>query len=133
MRNFLKALILIIVFGVPVFWYLFLQLFGENKFDLPTLGEVEVNCIKNENRLLIFKDIESVYEQNLLSRIEQNKYTSTLLISTDRGCLNSPEHDMYLVDEYGKVRGTYKFSSEDVERLMVETQLLLELNGIAGK
>ena len=45
LRRVGVILFFVVVFGLPVGWYLFLQIFGENKFDLPVIEKYEQpNC-----------------------------------------------------------------------------------------
>ena len=131
MQKGLKAFVLIIIFGVPVFWYLFLQLFGTNEFELPTLGKAEGNCIPTELEVQIVRAPISTEARNQSNRIEQNQLTKALIRKDNQGC-SFEDWDLILVAPTGDIKGAYLWEIADIDRLITEVELyytIAERNG----
>jgi protein SCO1/2 len=63
LKKYFKTGILLIVLGVPVFVFLFLKFFGENKFDLPYYfpeldASGEVNVVKGDTAFIKVPDFQ---------------------------------------------------------------------------
>ncbi|MDW3192189.1 MAG: hypothetical protein R8G66_07485 [Cytophagales bacterium] len=131
MQKGLKAFVLIIIFGVPVFWYLFLQLFGTNEFELPTLGKAEDDCIPTELTVQIIRAPISTEARNQSNRIEQNQLTKALISKDNQGC-SFEAWDLILVAPTGDIKGAYLWEIADIDRLITEVELyytIAERNG----
>ena len=131
MRKGLKALVLIIIFGVPVIWYLFLQFFGTNEFELPTLGTANQACVSDELSVLILSEPIATEERNQFNRIEQNALTKELLKTPGEEC-QFEDWDLILVAVNGDIKGAYLWEIAEIDRLITEVELyhtIAERNG----
>lgn len=129
-RKSLKVLLLLIIFGVPVFWYLFLQLFGENKFELPVqeISFFKKGCITS-NGFYLAQKYNSLDEKNQYNRLKQYADSNGLTIEmlSDTCVTDTLSHKIYLVDELNRVRGSYNYSISDIDRAKAEGDLLIKL------
>ena len=131
MQKGLKAFVLIIIFGVPVFWYLFLQLFGTNEFELPTLGNVNTTCVPTELAVVIINTPATTEARNQSNRIEQNHLTKDLINRENQGC-SFGDWDLMLVAPTGEIKGAYLWEIAEIDRLITEVELfytIAERNG----
>lgn len=113
----------VVFFGLPICWYLFLQAFGENKFDLPVLGAWDAGCIDDQGFVLI--DGASVTgmvneKVRVRKKLESTPQLRYYELSMD-SCELSAE--MYLVDEDGQIRGVFSVNREEVDRLLAEIDI----------
>ncbi|RED96239.1 hypothetical protein [Marinoscillum furvescens] len=128
-RKALVVLFFIVVFGLPVCWYLFLQAFGENKFALPVLSTYESTCDSlsfDKAGLLVDADLAKTYP-NEFARIDErlNQESNLQLVLTSCEMAD----DMMLVDHENQVRGIYDLNREEVDRLLAEIDIyLMNLN-----
>ncbi|MEM0938234.1 MAG: hypothetical protein AAF600_00785 [Bacteroidota bacterium] len=128
MNKGLARLIFLIVFLVPVGWYLFLQLFGDNNFSLKL--KYPINECAEIAQVLIVKrpDSVSLAEKNYMDRVAYAaKERSVLFIEKDIDffdCINQSSSDLVLTDENG-LWGNYKLSREGVDLLLIELDILL--------
>jgi len=118
-------LFFVVVFGLPVGWYLFLQFFGENKFDLPVVEKYDLpNCKVNGPVVLSREDF---VQQNpnqfdrLLKSLNNNPEIG--FYSIDSVCTKG--HPLIFIDEQEMVRGVYQSTREDVDRLLAEVDIYL--------
>lgn len=125
MKQGLKTLVLMIIFGVPVLWYLFLQLFGTNQFELQKLGAVQDACVTDAISILILDEAVGEEQVNQYNRIMTNAFISPLtrLLLESFDCLVE-QWDYILVDSRGDIYGMYLYDIEDVDRLITEVELL---------
>ena len=124
-RSFFKITILIIIFGVPVFWYLFLQLFGENKFELYPIRLVEHTCWNASDLIFLVRHPENVAQENQLTRLETLLSDRSVQLTKDSvNCLvDTATHALYLFDQK-KLIGYYDLTILEVDRLIVELDLM---------
>lgn len=125
-RKVLVFLFFLVVFGLPVIWYLFLQLFGENKFDLPKLQKWDQTCVAVDQASVVLDPDLLESSPNLYRRInaklEGQDIIQKLEYSSDE-C--ATDFAFYLVDEEGWVRGQFELTREEVDRLMAEIDIYL--------
>lgn len=125
LRRVGVILFFVVVFGLPVGWYLFLQIFGENKFDLPVIEKYEQpNCEFNGPVVLSKPDFvqQSPNQfERLLKSLNNNPEIG--FYSIDSICTLG--HPLIFIDEQKMVRGTYKATREDVDRLLAEVDIYL--------
>lgn len=113
-----------VVFGIPVSWYLFLQFFGENKFDLPRMGQWDTTCVTLDRASLVVRRGEFTDFPNQLKRTQeklkgQNVIDLLLVDSCDFGS------EMCLVDNREMIRGKYQINREEIDRLLTEIDIYL--------
>ncbi len=126
MRKLLVILFFVIVFGLPVAWYLILQIFGENKFDLPKLGTIQNGCIsKNAPATLILEArvTKAVNEWNRLNAFLEHSNSGEIEMFMADSCNISSS--AVLVESSGEVRGEYGFTREEVDRMITEMDIYL--------
>ncbi|MEQ8583005.1 hypothetical protein [Marinoscillum sp.] len=115
----------VIVFGLPVAWYFFLQAFGENRFELPVLGEWKTSCINDSSFVVLDADeaLNFVNERKrIVSKMEGLKKIGYLEYPLDSCHLPAA---IYLVDHRGMIRGEFDLNREEVDRLLAEIDIYL--------
>ncbi len=124
-RKLLVVGFFIVVFGFPVTWYLFLQAFGENKFDLPVIEKAYTECEEPANFAILRLD-------SLAARSKPNERQRVITKLMDIGEVKLVEgssesckwsYPMSFVDHDGMIRGIYDFNREEVDRLMAEVDI----------
>ena len=105
-----------------MYWYLFLQLFGTNEFELPTLGTLGQACWPSELSVIILQDPSSTTGENQLTRIEQNPLTKDLLIKAKTSC-SYEGWELILATQEGHVKGAYRWDIAEIDRLITEVEL----------
>lgn len=117
----------VIVFGLPVSWYLFLQLFGENQFDLPKLKTWDVSCDSLAGASVVVDDSFKSEWPNEFARIRQvvEEQPELALKLTDASSCTGGIFSFYLIDADGWVRGQFTGSREEVDRLLAELDIYL--------
>ncbi|MEO9475583.1 MAG: hypothetical protein ABJG41_08610 [Cyclobacteriaceae bacterium] len=128
MRKKFKAIIFfLIVFGLPVSWYLILQIFGENKFDLPVLEQLNEECVLiNDTGYLQIDTARFAAHKTEWKKIknQMSKVSPDLLqIVYDDRCMEG--YDMAIVDEKGQLRGAFGINREDTDRLLTEIDIYI--------
>lgn len=121
----LKRLIFLIVFLIPVCWYLFLQVFGKNNFSLndpiPLSG-----CDSFLEITAIFQaDSLDLPKQNQLRRVEYGiNQRGISLIRNDSlfDCLET-DADLLIVSKSG-LWGSYILERDGVDRFFTEIDIL---------
>jgi protein SCO1/2 len=80
LKKYIKAGILLIVLGVPVFVFIFLKVFGENKFDLPNYfpeldesGELKV--VNGDTTFIKVPDFTLTDQSNEMVEYKKDKIT----------------------------------------------------------
>lgn len=126
-RRLLKILVFVIAFMVPVSWYLFLQLFGENKFELEVIRSLDNDCLEGINTVFLLSSSISVEEKNELNRLSRFLDEQQIKLNTDSLCLTDVTTPLALVDRDKQLRGTYGLSILEIDRAIVEIRLLLKL------
>jgi len=128
-QRTLKGLVLLLLLGVPVFWYLFLQLFGENQFQLPLVEGVEVACPPAGLSVVLVADSLSTDQHNQWSRLQAYFLEKKIPVETyDTLCLFAYDKPAVLLyDPDVKLRGMYALTIAESDRAMVESDLLLTL------
>ena len=128
MNKGIARLIFIVVFLIPVAWYLILQLFGDNKFSLTPIGSLN-DCVESaEVQIIRSSDAVSIAEKNYLDRVlyYANKRSIEVLQKDDFffQCVNQSDADLVLINEAG-VWGAYALSREGVDLLITELDILI--------
>ena len=128
MNKGLARLIFLIVFFIPVAWYLILQLFGDNNFSLELQSPLGT-CLQTETiKVIHAEDSLSVAETNYFERVSYytNKRSVTLEEKSREffQCINQSGMDLVLVSKEG-VWGGYELSREGVDQLITELDILL--------
>ena len=124
-RRIGVILFFVVVFGLPVGWYLFLQIFGENKFDLPVMEKyVQPNC-EIQGPVVLSKSDFVQQNPNQFERLLKslNNNPEIGFYSIDSACTMG--HPLIFVDEKKMVRGVYEATREDVDRLLAEVDIYL--------
>ena len=116
------------ILGVPVFWYLFLQLFGENQFELQPIRDFQSDCFKNSVSIIVTQSPEGIDEENQLDRLVNKVDNRQVRVLVDSlNCVpDSSAEKLYLIDGT-QLRGAYLLTIDEVDRLLVEQDLLLTL------
>ena len=126
-RKLLVILFFVVVFGLPIIWYFILQIFGENKFDLPKLGSLNNGCISQEANATLLVDSASIEGRindwnRLKSKMSQ---VDTSAVDMQLRSLCDINYAAVLVERDGEVRGQYSFTREEVDRLITEVDIYL--------
>ena len=134
MKKILKFFILILVFGLPVSWYLFLQVFGQNQFQLFPVGNVKETCNLKSSSLYIL-DTGLVYDeklqlQRLMIQLKDNNWSYDFSTSKDDCFGEFNTYPLILVGYNREIIGYYELSIEEVDRVLVEFDLLNHLREI---
>ena len=128
MNKGLARLIFLVVFFIPVAWYLILQLLGDNNFSLQLQGELG-GCIRTDSvKVIRLSDSLSIAERNYLDRVEYYTNKRSILLE-EKGqefftCINQSDMDLVLISKQG-VWGGYELSREGVDLLITELDILL--------
>lgn len=125
-KKTLGIVFFLIVFGLPVGWYLFLQIFGENKFDLPKLERWDQSCMETTEAVILVSDTFHSEWPNLFQRIS-SKVDGQSIFTLDQIDLTScnRQYPLYLIDKEGWIRGQFVASREEVDRLLAEMDIYL--------
>lgn len=125
-RKVVVVLFFVVVFGLPIVWYLFLQIFGENKFDLPKIEQWDQTCLPTDQAAVVIDPSLFGEFPNELKRINR-KLAEQVVIGLEAFSVQtcSTPYDFYLVDEDGWVRGQFEVSREEVDRLLAEIDIYL--------
>jgi hypothetical protein len=131
-KRIVVVLFFIVVFGLPIFWYLVLQIFGENKFDLPKHGLIDSTCVERDNVATLLIDSSAINNHiNELNRLLEQFVdidSNDLKMSYSINCLNNSE--ALLIDHLGVIRGEYLITREEMDRMLTEMDIyLLNLKG----
>ena len=131
MKKILKFVILTLVFGLPVSWYLFLQTFGQNQFELFPIGKFNEICELESNTLYIL-DTAVINDQKLqLQRLVielNNNNLSHKYYFDNKNCFGDLVfYPLILVGDNRDIIGNYKLNIEGVDRALVEFDLLNQL------
>ncbi len=125
-KKAISIVFMVIIFGLPVSWYLFLQFFGENKFDLPLIEKWTSECDPELKSVVVINKGSVVQHPNEMSIITEklnNQSILTLhLVDADTCNLDS---DIYLIDQSGQVRGKYEMNREEVDRFEAEVDIYI--------
>ena len=112
-------------------WYLFLQFFGTNEFELPTLGRVDQACVPSGLSVIFISAPSTTEARNQANRIEQNHLTSELINKEGPEC-RFENWDLILVTEEGEIKGAYLWEIAEIDRLITEVELyhtIVQRNG----
>ena len=128
-QQVIKGFILGIIFGVPIIWYLFLQVFGENKFELEPIRMLNETCSIAPNKVYLAKMPASLDEENQLNRLKfQLKSRGELVQEGSVQCISdTAQFPLYMIDDKQQLRGMYDLTILDVDRLIVEIDLIKEM------
>lgn len=134
MKKILKFFILILVFGLPVSWYLFLQAFGQNQFQLSPVGNVNETCNLESASLYIIDtsvvDDEKLQLQRLMIQLIDNDWSYNFYTSKEDCFAEFNTYPLILVGYNREIIGYYELSIEEVDRVLVEFDLLNHLREI---
>ena len=126
-KRGLTRLAFFIVFFIPVAWYLFLQLFGNNQFVLEVKYPIKDNCPTFDKVTIVYsQDSLSVTKRNYFNRVlYKTKGEKRLVLDTINfiSCVGSSS-DLILVNQEG-IWGEYEMSREGVDRLLTELDILI--------
>lgn len=126
-KKFKAVIFFVIVFGLPVSWYFILQIFGENKFDLPFLEQLNEECVLvNDTGYLQMDTTQFEGHKTEWKRIRKhvsNVPSVLLSVVYDDRCLNG--RDLIIVDEKGQLRGAFEISREETDRLLTEIDIYI--------
>ena len=134
MRKIIKFCILILVFGLPVSWYLFLQAFGQNQFQLEPIGMVEETCKLGSGTLYILDtsvvDDEKLQLRRLTLQLTENDWSYEFYTFKENCFGEFNKYPLILVGDNREIIGHYELTIEEVDRVLVEFDLLNHLQGI---
>ena len=134
MKKIVKFFILILVFGLPVSWYLFLQAFGQNQFQLSPVGIVHETCNLESASLYILDtgivDDEKLQLQRLMIQLKDNNWSYDFYTSKEDCFGEFNTYPLILVGDSREIIGYYELSIEEVDRVLVEFDLLNHLREI---
>jgi hypothetical protein len=124
-----KRSILLIIFGVPVCWYLFLQLFGENKFELAVEEDATSYCSIDRISFVFTGVHMNTDERNQFARLKEFCDSKKITIFENPvDCTPKNEKALlFLIDDQKQIRGFYGLTIRDIDRAIVELDLLLTL------
>jgi hypothetical protein len=149
-----KSIFLSLALILPVIVFVFLKIFGKNKFEIPVFHDKKVEVVAgcdykyvapyllpdsvlamidwkgNEATLIMFSKMEGEGKMRLTEKFEPNKLQVVNLAEGDgkKKCifLLSDKFNAVLVDQKKQIRGYYQLSTrEESDRLMVELSILL--------
>jgi hypothetical protein len=150
-----KSIFLSLALILPVIVFVFLKIFGKNKFEIPIFHDKKVEVITecnykytapytlpdsalpaigwkgNEATLIMFSKMEEEGKMRLTEKFEPNKLQVVNLTKEDGEKLKcsfllSDKFSAVLVDQKKQIRGYYQLSTrEESDRLMVELSILL--------
>lgn len=128
MKKGLTRFIFIVVFLIPVVWYLFLQLFGSNNYTLE-LKKIIEDCDDIRGVTIIrTHDTVTISQSNYLERINYaaEKRSIPIIIKEDQffKCIGMEESDVVLVSDSG-LWGAYSLSRKGVDELIAELDILI--------
>ncbi|MFT5569724.1 MAG: hypothetical protein ACI8QD_000413 [Cyclobacteriaceae bacterium] len=125
-NRLFKVILLLIIFGVPVIWYLFLQIFGENQFVLSPIRQIESACVLEREQVVFKQRGLTTDEVNQLQRLRSKLSERSLEFMIDSvDCFpDSSQHSLFLVDQDKYLRGAYFLTILEVDRLIVEADLI---------
>ena len=132
-KRYLKGLLLALLFGIPLGWYLFLQVFGTNQFELESLGIIDSSCLPSLPAVVLLRTPTSIAEQNQVARLEQNPFTVDYFMQGQSfiACFDR-EYDIVFVDKKAEMRGVYELNMVDIDRLITEVELYKEIESANG-
>ena len=134
MKKILKFFILILVFGLPVSWYLFLQAFGQNQFQLSPVGNVNETCNLESASLYILDtgvvNDEKLQLQRLMIQLKDNNWSYDFYTSQEDCFGEFNTYPLILVGDNREIIGYYELTIEEVDRVLVEFDLFNHLRDI---
>lgn len=132
MKN-LKIPILIVVFGLPVIWYLFLQAFGENQFELPSFESIDLICGQGfdigDPTLLLDTTNQSMHRNEWARLQSALGQRSQVAVLHSVECAKTIGSSVVLIGSDRVIRGKYGISRSEVDRLITEIDIYLTNNG----
>jgi len=124
----LARLLFFFVFLIPVGWYLFLQLFGDNNFNLIVKDDLPDTCEISEISILLISDSLSISEKNYFMRVEYGakERSIPIIASADSiyDCIKPTGESLVLINKQG-IWGEYSLSREGVDQLLTELDILM--------
>ena len=125
----LARLVFLIVFLIPVGWYLILQLFGDNTFALEKLEDIDASCgTYNRITLVVTSDTLSTVQKNYFERVKYGADKRSIQIEHREAaffdCINQSGKDVVLLGGSG-IWGAYELSRKGVDVLLTEMDILL--------
>jgi hypothetical protein len=150
-----KTIFLSLALILPVIVFVFLKIFGKNKFEIPVFHDKKVELVAgcdykytapyllpdsalaaigwkgNEATLIMFSKMEGEGKMRLTEKFEPTRLQVVTLVEEDGKKLKcafllSDKFNAVLVDQKKQIRGYYQLSNrEETDRLMVELSILL--------
>ncbi|MFM9841104.1 MAG: hypothetical protein ACKVOQ_22755 [Cyclobacteriaceae bacterium] len=150
-----KTIFLSLALILPVMVFVFLKIFGKNKFEIPVFHDKKVELVAgcdykytapyllpdsalgaigwkgNEATLIMFSKMEGEGKMRLTEKFEPTRLQIVTLVKEDGKKLKcafllSDKFNAVLVDQKKRIRGYYQLSNrEETDRLMVELSILL--------
>ncbi len=119
---------LFILLLLPITWYIILQLFGKNNFELTLLSEIPKECKQfNELSIVRKEDSLSLLQKNYMNRIVFTTGEKKIKLISQKikffSCINQLDADILLINNQG-LWGSYQLSREGVDRLFIEFDIL---------
>lgn len=120
-----KIFLFFVVFGLPICWYLFLQFFGKNNYELETIRPYEVESCEFNTPAIITRDDLISRHPNQFERLSRRFSGSTEIgfYGMIPKCVG--DADILLIDDQKMIKGAYKANREDVDRLLAEVDIFL--------
>lgn len=124
-----KRIAFFIIFLIPVSWYLFIQLFGNNNFELELQSPVSEECTSfNEIVVVTTLDSLDLTESNYMNRVIFGANKRKIRLEKQSqfffDCINHSDADLVLMSKTG-LWGAYEFSREGVDQLLTEIDILV--------
>ncbi len=150
-----KTIFLSLALILPVIVFVFLKMFGKNKFEIPVFHDKKVEVVAgcdytytapymlpdsslsaigwkgNEATLIVFSNMEVEGKMRLSEKFEPTKLQIVSLSEMDGEKLKCifllpDKFNAVLLDHKKQIRGYYKLSTrEETDRLMIELSILL--------
>ncbi len=119
------------IFLIPVTWYLFLQIFGSNKFALDSVVPIAEECGKIDEISVLYKGDSSATElTNYLSRVIYQTQAKEIPLVYNQSslfeCLQVTK-EFVLANKDG-IWGVYNLDREGVDQLLTELDILIIQN-----
>ncbi|MFK7953032.1 MAG: hypothetical protein AB8B73_09315 [Ekhidna sp.] len=124
-----KRIAFFIIFLIPVAWYLFIQLFGNNNFALELQSSISEDC-SDFKEIVVVTTLDSLTltESNYMNRVvygaNKRKVNLEKKEQSFFDCINHSESDLVLLSDAG-LWGVYELSRAGVDQLLTEIDILV--------
>ena len=113
---------------------MFLQAFGQNQFQLEPIGMVEETCKLESGTLYILDtsvvDDEKLQLRRLTLQLTENDWSYEFYTFKENCFGEFNKYPLILVGDNREIIGHYELTIEEVDRVLVEFDLLNHLQGI---